>query len=84
MCLVGGDLAGGQHDVERSAPAHEAWETLGTAGARDEAEFDLGKPELRVRTADPQGAGHCEFEAAPEREAVHRGDRDPVGGREPV
>src|SRR6266851_2182310 len=78
------DLAGGQHDVQGPAPSHEPGQSLGAAGSGDEAELDLGQAEPPPGAAHPHRARHRELQPAAERQAVHRGDRDPGSSGQPV
>ena len=69
---------------EGGGEADQAGQALGAAGARQEAELDLGQAEFRPRIGDPIVAGECEFEAAAQRGAVDGGDDRRAGGFDPV
>ena len=70
----GVDHGAGEDHFERGAGADEAGQALGAAVAGDEAELDLGLAEAGGRGGEAQGAGHGEFAAAAEGEAVDAGD----------
>src|SRR5439155_944650 len=64
--------------VERARKADETRQPLRTAGGRDEPEARLGQADADVGgiRGDPRVARERDLEAASERRAVYRGDRD--------
>jgi hypothetical protein len=64
------DDLGSEHHPERGAATDEARESLGSAVAWDEAEFDLRKSETSPVAGEAQGASKREFTAAAECDAV--------------
>src|SRR5207237_1463487 len=73
-----GELPSAEEHVERARKADEARQPLRTAGGRDEAEARLRQTDAdvgRIR-GDPRVARQRDLEAASERRAVDRGDRD--------
>jgi len=63
-----------EYHRHRLVEADEARQPLGAAGARDQAELDLGQPQPRARRRHPEMAAERDFEAAAERRAVQGGD----------
>ena len=82
--------AAGQAHLHRLGLADEAGQPLRAAGARHDAELDLGLAELGGVGGDDEVAHHGELAAAAEREAGDRRDRrlaaarDAVPGRDEV
>ena len=72
--LGAADVATRRHHLERHRHADEAGEPLRAAGAREQAEVDLGQTELRRRQRHPVVRAQRHLEAAAERGAVDRGD----------
>ena len=60
--------------VERSLEADDARQPLRAAGARKDAQLDLGQRDLRARRRDAEVATERELEAATHRHGVYRGD----------
>src|SRR5262249_52804990 len=73
--LFGADRAPRQDQLERPRLADDSRQALGAAVARDQAELDLRKPELRVRRGEAEGRCQRELEPAAERVAVDDRDR---------
>src|SRR6266516_649986 len=69
------DRPAGQDQLLRHSQTTDAREPLRAAPARNDPEIDLGLAEPRRRSGVPKIAGERELAAAPEREAVDRGDR---------
>src|SRR5205814_2389036 len=69
------DGAPGEDQLLRDADAADAREALRPAPAGDDAEVDLGLPELRAARRVADVARERELAAAAEREPVDRGDR---------
>ena len=69
----------GQAHLHRLGLADEAGEPLRAAGARHDAELDLGLAELRRVGGEDEVAHHGELAAAAEREARHRRDHRLAG-----
>ena len=63
--------------------ADEARQPLRAAAAGDQAELDLGLPELGVLRRDPDVAGHRQLEPAAQAVAVDRGDDRCAAGVHP-
>jgi len=72
--FCGVDNGGGEHQAEGLAAADEAGEALGSAIARDEAEFDFGKAEAGFVAGEAEGAGEGELATAAEGDSVEAGD----------
>ncbi len=68
--IVGIDRIAGQDHGHRLVHADQPRQPLGAAGARHQAELDLGQAEPRARRRDPEMAAERDFEAAAERGAV--------------
>ena len=66
-------LTAGDH-LKRLLDADQPRQTLGTAGAGQQAELDLGQAEARRGDADPEMAGQRDLQAAAECRAVDRRD----------
>ena len=64
----------GEQQLERGAAAGEAGEALGAAVAGHQAELDFGLAEAGGVRGEAEGAGHGEFAAAAEGEAVDAGE----------
>ena len=72
--LGGADRLAGEAEPHRLELADRAGQALGAAGARHDADADLGLAELCAFARDQDVAAHRELEAAAERIAVDRGD----------
>ena len=70
----GRDRIAGEDHRHRLVEADKARQPLGAAGARDQAELDLGQPEPRARRRHPEMAAERDLEAAAQRRAMHGGD----------
>ncbi len=81
-CLVGFDLAPGEHDVQCAAAANQTGQSLGTSPAGDQAELDFGKPEPSSCSGDTQRARHRQLETAAQGEPFDGGDGDQGQGGE--
>jgi hypothetical protein len=71
--LRGHGRAGGDH-LQGCLGADDAWQPLGSAGARQEAEIDFGQAEPRRGGSDPIVAGERHLQAAAEGHAVNGRD----------
>ena len=69
---LGAEGVAGHIGFEGLLDPDQARQALGSAGAGNDAELDLGLSELRGRHGDPIMAGLGQFEAAAERRAVDR------------
>ena len=63
-----------ENDVERLLDPDETRQALRAAGARDEAELDLGQAAFGGRHGDPVMRGQRHLESSAERGSVQRGD----------
>ena len=74
--LLGPDLLAGQHQIQRLGHPDEARQTLGTAGARQQAQLHLGHPQHRLAmvTRDPAMAGERQLQPPAEAGAMNGGD----------
>jgi hypothetical protein len=68
------DVAARRHHLERLRHADQTREPLRTSGAGQQAEVDLGEPELRGRERDAVVGAQRDLEAAAERGPVDRSD----------
>ena len=80
----GRDDGSAQEQPERGAAADEARQALRAAEAGDYSQLDLWLAELCCVRGKAQGAGHGEFAAAAEGEAVDAGDDGFAEGFEPA
>src|SRR6185369_10251369 len=72
--LVRADHLSGEDQLHRLALADEPGQPLRAAAAGDDAEVDLGLPELRLLRGDPDVTRERELAPAAEAEAVDRRD----------
>ena len=72
--LFGRKRRAGKNGLERIPDPAEPRQTLGTAGAGNEAELDFGKAEFRRGYGDAIMAHQRHFEPAAERRAMYGGD----------
>ena len=72
--LGGADRIAADDHLDRELGTDRARQPLGAAGARQQAELDLGQAQPGVLGGDAEMAGERDFEAAAERGAVNRGD----------
>ncbi len=74
--LLGPHLLAGQHQIERLGHPDEARQTLGTTGARQQAQLHLGQAEHRLAVIGdhPAMTGQCQLQPAAEAGAVDGGD----------
>ena len=72
--VFGGDHIPGEKQAKSACLANQAWETLGSTKAWEDAELDLGLAELRGVCGKAKGAGEGQLTATAEGEAVNEGD----------
>ncbi len=82
--LLRADRIALRHHLERERHARDARQPLGAAGAGEQAELDLGQPELGRGEGDPVMARQRDFAAAAERGAVDRRDHGLFERLDPV
>ena len=79
--LVGGHLAAGEDEVLGPGRPHQAGQALGGAGARDDAQHDLGLAELGRAGGDAEVTRQSQLAAPAEGVAGDRRDRHAGNGR---
>jgi len=72
--LAGPDRIAGDDHLQRFFRSHQAWQPLRAAGARQQAELDLGQADLRCSDGHPEMTSKRQLEPAAQRGPVHCSD----------